>query len=244
MFAVPIEEAADGWIGLAFDTWSAPGPISLEEIVLDAKLAAADPCGQGAFNVALWDVTDPLRPALVSGLRLQTSSRNLRSHLPVSLTLQPSREYRVVAHVSQYRQTALAAVAADGGLAVQGGLAYKDSNSCNGQRAARANYDPALTAIALRYRKVPASLAVDPVGSSLRLAKAAGNEELLHWNDVGAPAYRILRCDASVGACVPAPVALSTLTSYAEGDEISIPALPRELEWYLVDAVNACDAGL
>lgn len=241
-----VETPADGWIGLAFDTHGATSKLMLEEIVVDAQLAAAETCAQTAFNTALWDVTDPAQPALVNGgaLLLQTSPRNRRSYLPVEIALDPGRAYRLVTRVSQYRKSAIVPALPAGAIKASGGLAYEDAGPCNGQKTARATIDPAATAIAVRIRPKPVQTALDPVGPSLRLAKGAGGDERLSWSDVGAPAYRVRRCDATAGPCVPVPHALSTGNTHRDGESIAIPSPPRESLWYLVDAINECEAGL
>jgi len=231
---------ADWYVGLAFDTLGATQPVRVEEILLDGQLALDGPaCHPVSFNLALWDVTDPTRPALVPGgaLRYETSPRNRRSYFPADAVLAPGRSYRLVARVSAFRASAIQGPIFQGPLTVQGGLFFADSSPCSGEGVAGSEIDPLGTALALRFRTVPPGDPADPVGSSLRIERQ-GQAPALHWQDVGAGGYSILRCLAS-GPCTPAPHATSGASAYVDEE-----AGAGGSYWYLVAAVNGCTAGL
>lgn len=241
---VPIPSPGRDWYtGLAFDTLNATQPLVVREILLDGQLDAAVPCGPDNANVALWEVTDSSRPVLVAEgtLRESTSSRNRRTTFPTNIVLDPGRWYRMVARVTEYRLTTIAAPAASGPITVHGGLSYEDQSGCNERRVAHADVDATRTALSIRYGVVPSSTQVDPVGSSLRLSRDESGKPNLDWQDAGAPGYQILRCAPVKEVCTPEPYASSAVNTYTDSD---VTPLPGESFWYRVKAVNACTAGL
>jgi hypothetical protein len=242
---LPDPAAAPGpnWFtGLAFDTLGTSSRVRVLEIVLDGQLDAPAPCFENPFNVALWDVTDPSAPFIIEGgaLKMSTSSRNSRSHLRTDLMLEPGREYRLIARVTALRKTTIDGPVSDGLVTVLGGIDYENVAACGGSMPATMPVDATVTSLALRYRPVPSNDAVDPVGESLRLGKPAGNTVLV-WDDLGAVAYRVFRCDARLGPCTPEPVATGPDRYYYDAD---VTQAPGELLWYRVTAVNRCAAEL
>ena len=121
---------------------------------------------------------------------------------------------------------------------MQGGLFFPDANPCTGQDVTGAALDPGGTALAIRFRSIPDGDPIDPVGPSLRIERA-GAAPALHWQDVGAGGYSILRCLAS-GPCTPVPHALSGTSTYVDEDAGEMGGS----YWYLVTALNGCTAGL
>lgn len=233
----------DSYVGLAFDTMGATDRLSLEEILLDGRLDSPAGCQPDPFNIALWDVTDRSSPLLVSGgaVTRVTSSRNRRSILPASMVLEPGRSYRLVAKVTDYRLTPIAAPVASGPVTVLGAISYQDSSPCTGRRAARTSVDGTWTALAFRFRPIPSSVAVDPVGSSLRIDRGADQSLLFRWQDASAAGYEILRCDAAAGPCKPSFHDSTRIPSYLEPPP---SGSGRENAWVRVRAVNECTLGV
>ncbi len=233
----------DWYTGLAFDTLGATERLVVKEILLDGQLDAPAACATGDRNVVLWDVTDASHPALVAGGLFvgTTSSRNRRSAFPVDVVLDPGRSYRLVARVTEDRPTTIAAPVAAGGITVRGGISFKDASPCSGKKTVSASLEPTRTALAIRFGPLPADSQLDPVGASLRLSRTTSGKPLLSWQDVSAPGYRVLRCPASAGRCVPEALADATGNGYTDPD---VTLLPGESFWYVVKAVNACAAGL
>ncbi len=233
----------DWFTGLAFDTWGSPQRIVVKEILLDAQLDAPAICVAGNRNIALWDVTDAAHPALVAGgaLLRKTSTRNRRSVFPVDIILEPARSYRLVARVTEERPTAIAALASSGGITVQGGLSFRDSNPCSGRKALHAQLEPTKTSLAIRFGPVPSNSQLDPVGASLRVSRTTNGASVLSWADLSAPGYRVLRCSARAGACVPEAFADADVNAYHDPDA-TLP--PGESFWYAVKAVSECAAKL
>jgi hypothetical protein len=228
------------YTGLAFDTHGATGPLLVKEIVLDADLDHAVDCGSGSFNLALWDVTDPASPFVPAGGRIShiTSPRNHRNHLPVELVLAPGRAYRLVARVRGLRTSPVEGPGVPGPLNVLGGLYFADPAPCGGAHVAAALVQPSTIPLSLRFVLVPAHHGPDPVGPSL-LADRVGGRALLAWQDVGAAAYRVQRCNATAGPCLPAPIAMTPDPTYVEPPH---QPSPGQRFWYLVQAVNKCTA--
>lgn len=139
------------WVGIAFGTArGARRSWTVDELVLDGQLA--DPVGDAPWNVALFDVTDPVHPALVHSTRAATSARNDRTRLPFAATLEPDRRYRCVALVQSRRASPLAAPGAFHGLAVAGGLAYPDVLPATSKAIVEAVPDPSAVWLALTFR--------------------------------------------------------------------------------------------
>ncbi len=138
------------WVGIDFATAPTAGRMLVEELVLDGQLD--DPSQRCPFNLALWDVTDPLRPARVFEQTSKTSERNRRSAFPFEVWLDPGRVYRCVAHVRQLRGSPIDGPVVDGSLVVKGGLSFQDLNPCSGKGVVRASLDREQAYLALRYR--------------------------------------------------------------------------------------------
>jgi hypothetical protein len=146
--------SADWYVGLALSTQGASAVQRIEEIVLDGQLAEAVPAAGGAFNLALWDVSDPLHPLLVESGRLtaRSSPRNRRHFIPCDWTLAPNRLYRVVAHVSMSRASPLVGPDTTENLRALGGLAFADPNPVSGAAVAGASVDPTTLFLTVRFR--------------------------------------------------------------------------------------------
>jgi hypothetical protein len=72
-------------------------------------------------------------------------------------------------------------------------------------------------------------------GASLRLEKSGGDVALGWAASLGATSYALRRCDATAGACSPAPIATPLSNAYPD------PVLADGNDyWYTVDAVNHC----
>ena len=141
---------ADHWVGLAFDTRDIDER-RVAEIVLDGQLGEPVECGASSpANLILWDVTDPAAPVLSGALAATTSERNARSYIAAGLPLRQDRMYRLVAHVTQERGSPIALPWGQGGVAVEGGLAFDDAEPCTGAAAAAAALDLASVPLAVR----------------------------------------------------------------------------------------------
>jgi len=240
----PVAAPEPNWFtGLAFDTLQATGRVRIVEIILDGQLDEVAACFENPFNLVLWDVTDPSAPFIIDGgaMRRSTSPRNARSYLRTDLVLEPGREYRLIARVTESRETPIDAPADEGLLTVLGGMNYKDVAPCHGSKPATMPVDPAVTSLALRFGAVPSNDALDPVGDTLHLQKIAGTDPVLIWSDPGAAGYRILRCDARFGPCTPVPIATTPNNGYHDA---AVSLEPDELLWYGVNAVNRCTVDL
>ncbi|MSR64071.1 MAG: VCBS repeat-containing protein [Planctomycetes bacterium] len=147
---LPAMEAAPTaahWVGLEFRVEPARA-VRAKELVLDGQLAA--PLAGAPFNLALWDVTDPLRPLRVRELAATTSSRNRRTHFAFERELEPAHVYRCVALVSERRGSPFSVATNLGGASVKGGLAFQDAHPLTGKELVRAAIDPTRVYLALR----------------------------------------------------------------------------------------------
>ncbi|MFO0984818.1 MAG: VCBS repeat-containing protein [Planctomycetota bacterium] len=143
------------FVGLDFDTLHATTRLRVVGLEIDGQLDAAVDCGGVLANVLLWDVTQAGAPQLArhGRLALATSPRNHRSHLPVALTLEPDRSYRLVARVTRYRFTTIAGPLALEPVHVRGGLAFRDAAPCTGAAAASAPVLAQRMPLALCYHR-------------------------------------------------------------------------------------------
>lgn len=238
----PMPAPEPGWYaGLAFDTRGTAASLLVKEVILDGHLDHAVDCGAGSANIALWDVTDPSGPFLAFGGLVThiTSPRNDRSHLPVDFVLQPQREYRLLARVRKYRTSAIAAPLVEGPLTVLGGAYFADPDPCSGGQVASAPLDPSATSLSIRFAPLPANTDPDPVGQSLVVDRDVQGRPVLGWQEVSAPAYQVLRCDATAGSCAPTLLDTALESGYVDESATTSPQL-----WYLVKAVNKCTADL
>ena len=212
----------------------------MNEIILDGQLDDPVTCGSDTFNVVVWDVTDSGNPIMVAGsaLAAATSASNRRSYIPTDVRLHPDRSYRLVARMTEFRDTAIDAPVQDGPISVLGGVSYSAGNGCSGSLAAATSPDPTTTALAFRFGTVTATHTLDPVGNSLVLGKDGADRPVLIWQDVTASGVHVRRCDATPGACTPTFHASSPLSPYTDDD------VSPGLFWYQVRAVNECTADL
>ena len=242
--AVPVNKAlpapvpvsgTDAFVGLAFDTTRADGPIRLEEIILDGQLGTAL-CGAQPMQMAIWDVTTPSAPFLVSNARLlgATSARNRRTRFPAEVILAPGRSFRLVAIVTAWRPTAISAPVIEGPVTVLGALSFRDLAPCSGSEVALAPINATWTALALRFRAAVA-VGVNPVGNTLRVNHAAPGAAALSWS-TGASGFEVRRCNASTGPCMPAPHAVLETAAWTD----PTPTAEERHVWYLVNAVSPC----
>jgi hypothetical protein len=145
----------DTFAGLAFDTLSTTTPLDVREIVLDGQLAPAVDCGAGAYNVALWDVTDDVPFVVPGGLLAETTSdRNRRSYFTTDIELAPQRAYRLVARVASYRTSPVAAPVEQDGVTVEGGVLYT-APACSSSDPGAARVDTAGVPLAFRFAPTP-----------------------------------------------------------------------------------------
>ncbi len=162
----PFPVPTGSWfLGTEFSTQGALVPLRVEELILDGATAAAFDCNGVKANVFVWDVTDPANPVIAQGgLRSYTTGgRNYRSYLPIDVTFQPGRIYRVVAHMRTHRETAIVGPVTDGPITTNGGLFYRDSSACDGVAVAAAIVDPTVMSFSIRFRE-------EPIGSFADLA--------------------------------------------------------------------------
>jgi len=140
----------DHFVGLALDVGAQP--VRIKELQLDGQLAAPADCGGGSGNLALWDVSVPGSPVLAPGSPwfASTSDRNARTTLPVDLALEAQHSYRLVAHVSQLRDSPFAGPVVEGGVTVLGGLSFDDATPCSGAAVEAAAPDGAHQFLAAR----------------------------------------------------------------------------------------------
>lgn len=141
----------DYWVGL--DVSVGATPIRVTEIILDGQLDAAVAAAT-PFNIALWDVTVPATPVMVQeGLLARTTSiRNQRTAFRTNVILQPSRNYRWVARVTQIRNTTITGPLSVNGLTTSGGLAFQDAAPTTGAAVAAATVNATQIQMAMRYR--------------------------------------------------------------------------------------------
>ncbi len=145
----------DHWVGIELETAGNAGHVMVRELVLDGQLDDPADC-EPPYNLALWDVSDPLAPARVFELVATTSSRNHRSTFPVEAVLEPGHVYRCVARVRELRATAISGPPPGPGepLRLKGGLSFQDLAPCRGQDVARAVPDPTRIYLALRTSRM------------------------------------------------------------------------------------------
>ncbi len=136
------------WVGLELGTDPTVPAALVKELVLDGQLAA--PLA-GTFNLALWDVSDPLHPQCVRAEMRVTTSRNRRTHFAFVVELRPGRLYRCVALVSELRASPIAGARSAHGLSLKGGLDFVDVDPSTGKELVEARPDPAQMFLALRY---------------------------------------------------------------------------------------------
>ena len=140
--------APDGarWVGIEL-AMEGVRPRLVKELVLDGQLADAP---GATFNMALWDVTDPLHPVRVREGLATTSARNRRSWIPFVAELLPAHVYRCVAHVAESRALPPPGPLARHGLVLTGGLDFADGAPLTGKQMVDAplGHDVALS---LRY---------------------------------------------------------------------------------------------
>src|SRR5262249_14983846 len=103
--AIVAASSTDWFVGTEIVTSAAAAPRGVEGVILAAHLAGAGPGGAAPGTLVVWAGPVPASPVLVSdGLVARTTSvRNDRSFLPIDVTLQPGRVYRIVARVTQLR---------------------------------------------------------------------------------------------------------------------------------------------
>jgi len=123
----------------------------VKELVLDGQLGT--PLARAPFNLALWDVSDPLHPSRVLEKVGVTPSRNRnrRTHFPFVVGLEPGRVYRCVALVTELRASPLGDARSAHGLSVKGGLDFEDADPSSGKRLVCATPDSDQVFLALRY---------------------------------------------------------------------------------------------
>ena len=141
------------WVGVEFDTLGAAAPIRINEILVDGQLDAAVACA-APFNIALWDVTNPGSPFLVSNGTLNETTRpnNRRTYFRANMVVDPGRVFRLVAAVTELRSTPMnIGPVVTGGITVSGGLSYGDLLPCTGGGAAAAPLDPFRVYLAFRF---------------------------------------------------------------------------------------------
>lgn len=179
--ALPAPSAAPGgnWnVGLAFNTHAATGPLRVKEILLDGRLAGPALCPPQPFNIALWDVTTPGSPVLVPASRMnaQSSSRNRRTSLRADVVLEPGREYRLVARVTELRATPVAAPLMTGPVELLGGLSFQNNTPCSGAMVEAAAVLPSQMFVAFRFSPdigAATEVALDGPAGGAELAAAA-----------------------------------------------------------------------
>jgi hypothetical protein len=145
----------DFFVGLDFDTMGATGRLRVTGLVLDGQLDGVVSCEGKEGNVLLWDVTSSEAPVLARHgvLALATSPRNHRTHLPVQLTLDPDRRYRLVARMTSSRESAVTGPVTPDPVHVHGGLAFRDDDPCSGSAVASALVAPQRVPLAIEYHR-------------------------------------------------------------------------------------------
>lgn len=156
--------AASGpWIGLEFDTINRDGPTRVKEIVFDGHPADPADCDPDTFNMALYDVTDGGAVRLQSWT-LPTASENARQHIPVDLTLEEGRSFRLIARVTSYRPTDFAGPVTElTGLTTSGALFFFSNfgqQTCPDAAVASAGATPDTLYMSINY--APASTSCVP----------------------------------------------------------------------------------
>ena len=191
----PIATSNLNWyVGLAFDTLETTTPLSLREIIFDGQLADPVDCGAGPANLVLWDMTD-VPPAIVAaGALLQTTSdRNRRSYFTTDIALAPGRKYRLVAHVSRYRMSPVAAPIEADGITVRGGALF-DAPACSLDALAAASVDASSVPLAIRF--APAAS-----GSCLGRPAAYCDDQNPCTADTCSPAGSCVHTNGGTAAC-------------------------------------------
>jgi hypothetical protein len=240
----PVPAPEEFWIaGLAFDTLGATAPVRIHEIVVDGRLADAGPCGNVPANVVVWDVTDPHAPHVVPGgaLLLRTPAGNHRGTWRTDVVLEPGREFRLLARVTERRSTTIAGPVTDGPIRVLGGIGTGAGATCDGAAALVAPIDPTAVAIAFRFGTVPASTDPAPLGSSLVVGADSRRHAVLTWDEIGAAGYSVARCRTTSGPCLPERHAFTTDARWTDPDDG--PA-PGETLWYRTVALSECAAAV
>lgn len=136
----PTMAAADEHLGMEIEV-HAGNRIHLKEVVIDAVPTA----------MRIWDVTNPAAPSEVSnGYRqLSLASENRRGSWPLDIELGPGT-YRIVAAITQIRESQLNGPIVHSGFSVNGGLRFIDNTPASGAAVAAAQVDPNLIGMALK----------------------------------------------------------------------------------------------
>ncbi|MCP3980736.1 MAG: VCBS repeat-containing protein [bacterium] len=237
----PTESASPHqFVGIVFNTHGADDAIEIREIVLDGQLAPPVDCGSGEMNIGLWDITDIDQPLLVQGGSWErtTSPRNRRSYFRTSVVLEAKRNFRLVARVSAFRASPLAASPNAEPVRVDGGVTFVDGMPCDGSPGAVTSPNPSLTYLSFRYATAVPQGEFDSVGDSLRLSLQPQSKPVLSWEEIGTPGYEIRTCDATAGPCTPIATSLSLSSPHVDDPP------PGAMLWYSVQAVNACATAL
>jgi hypothetical protein len=134
LLATEPASAPNFYVGLVVSTRRATRPVRVRELILDGELDLPVPCGSGAYNVLLWDVTDEPAPVLdrAQSFAAVTSRRNRRSFLPCEMKLAPGRLYMLATRMKSARATPIAGPVDHGSLEVLGGAAFYDREPCTG----------------------------------------------------------------------------------------------------------------
>ncbi len=140
------------YCGIEFSTELAPGPIFLEELVLDGQLDDPEDCQGTSANVLLWDVTDAGSPILVRTFARTTSARNRRHFLPLALTLDAGRRYRMAAKVTSWRPSPIQPDQAGQAVQVGGAFLTPNPDPCDPAAVTNAFLAPNWVVLAIRYR--------------------------------------------------------------------------------------------
>jgi hypothetical protein len=143
---------ANRWVGMAFDTNSAAGPVRVREIILDGELDSAVTCATATYNIALWDITGS--PELVDSWNVNGSSRNQRHYVTTDTLIEAGRDYRLVARVTELRATPIAGPIPHGGVTVWGGVNYQDGAPCLGGAPATADVEAGNIYLTMRFGAV------------------------------------------------------------------------------------------
>ncbi len=153
------------FVGLAFDTTPASGPVRITEVAVDGQPGAGFAMPGGAAHAVLWDVTDP-QPRVVAELQLPAGVRNHRQRVPVDWLLGQGRSYRLVAQVSSLRATPMVGPSIDGPLRTAGGLRYLDPAPATGAAMQAAAADGSSLYLSVRARPAVAGVFVDLGGAN------------------------------------------------------------------------------
>jgi hypothetical protein len=155
----PAPAGSNTFVGLEFHTLGAAGPLRINEILVDGQLDSPTACTDPT-NIALWDVTSPGAPFLVSNGALIETTRpnNRRSYFRTNIVVDPGRVYRMVARVTSQRSTSIVGPVATGGVTVTGGIAFVDTTPCAGGILPFVTPDPTRVYLAFRFSEDP----IDP----------------------------------------------------------------------------------